>query len=43
MVNCDVCGAPVHEGDYHEEYEMCICIDCLAALEEELRWLDEQG
>ena len=43
MAYCDVCGTPVHEEDYCEEYEMCICPDCFSALEEEPMWLDEQG
>lgn len=43
MVCCDICGTPVHEEDYYEEYDMCICPDCLSASEEELMWLDEQG
>ena len=43
MAYCDVCGAPVHDEDYYGAYDMCICPDCLPALEEELTWLDEQG
>lgn len=27
MAYCDVCGAPVHEEDYYEEYDMYICPD----------------
>lgn len=43
MAYCDVCGATVHEEDYYEEDDRCICPDCFSALEEELMWLDEQG
>ena len=43
MSYCDICGTPVHEEDYYEEYDMYVCPDCLSALEEELMWLDEQG
>ena len=43
MAYCDICGTPVHEEDYYEEYDMCICPDCFSALEEELMWLDEQS
>ena len=43
MAYCDACGAPVHGEDCYEGSGMCICPDCLSALEEALTWLDEQG
>jgi recombinational DNA repair protein (RecF pathway) len=37
---CDLCGAPVYEEDYYQEYDMCICPNCFSAFIEELMWID---
>lgn len=43
MPFCDVCGTPVYDENYYEEYDMYLCDNCVIECEEELMWLDEQG